>query len=285
LTKFTESDANEDTGVDFSSEKQEDTPVEGDGDGDEDNEGEKRKRKRKRVKAEKEEGESSFKKNDSTSGNTISGGSGKIIAETAIPAAAAALASSSTVYIEGIPYEATESDVREFFKGCGSLKSIRLPTWQDTGRLRGYGHLEFGEEDGANEAYKLDGTYLKGRYIKVDKPKVPKMALGMHNSTGEAATRPVGCKQVFVKNIPYDCDEEGIKEVFKVCGPIEDIRLARWGHTNQLKGFCYVSFKREDSCDIAVKKSGVLSMKGRPLLIDFETGAAKGGYKRSGGAK
>ena len=64
-----------------------------------------------------------------------------------------------------------------------------------------------------------------------------------------------------------------------MCGPVKDVRLARWGHTNALKGFCYVDFKREDSCDIAVKKSGVLNIKGRPLVIDFETGVAKQGYK------
>jgi len=85
----------------------------------------------------------------------------------------------------------------------------------------------------------------------------------------------------FVSAIPhrYDCTEEDISEALKVCGPVKDVRLARWGHTNALKGFCYVDFKREDSCDIAVKKSGVLNIKGRPLVIDFETGVAKQGYK------
>ena len=40
-----------------------------------------------------------------------------------------------------------------------------------------------------------------------------------------------------------------------------------------------MSFKREDSAEIAVKKSGKLQVKGRPVLVDYETGRAKMGFK------
>ena len=60
------------------------------------------------------------------------------------------------------------------------------------------------------------------------------------------------------------------------------VRLAVWGHTNQLKGFGYVEFKNEESAGIAVKKclspEGI-AVKGRPVLCDFETGQAKGSFK------
>lgn len=48
-------------------------------------------------------------------------------------------------------------------------------------------------------------------------------------------------------------------------------------------GFCYVSFKREDSAEIAVKKTGKLQVKARPVLVDYETGQAKMGFKKNGG--
>ena len=244
------------------------------------NEGEKRKRKRKRSKPD-EKAEIQAESGDAVSkpakGNTIRGGSGEIVAQSAVPPGATAY-TNATIYIEGIPYEATEADVRKFFQGCGTIKSLRLPTWQDTGRLRGYGHVEFDSDAAANKARELDGTYLLKRYIKIDTPKVPKVLINA--ATTAHSERPVGCKQVFVKNIPYDCSEEDIRESFKICGPIAEIRLARWGHTNQLKGFCYVSFKREDSAEIAVKKSGKLTIRSRPVLIDYETGAPKGGFKK-----
>jgi len=249
-------------------------------DGTADQDGEKRKRKRKRTKASADDGASGADVDmtgasaaGKASKSKIQGGSGEIVGQSSLPPAATAY-TSATVYIEGVPYEATEKEVRAFFANCGMIKSLRLPTWQDTGRLRGYGHVEFDSEEGAlkvprpacvscvscfscmdsipphpltpyppsvpfpfpfPQARELDGTYLLKRYIKVDLPKVPKMLLGERDGPAE---RPVGCKQIFVKNIPYDCTEEDISDTFKVCGPIEEIRLARWGHTNQLKGMC-----------------------------------------------
>jgi nucleolin len=93
-------------------------------------------------------------------------------------------------------------------------------------------------------------------------------------------TRPAGCRSVFVKNIPYDTTEADMTQAFMVCGPITNVRLAVWGNTKQLKGFGYVDFKREDSAEIAVKKSGQLAVKGRPVIIDFETGAPKKSFKK-----
>ena len=78
---------------------------------------------------------------------------------------------------------------------------------------------------------------------------------GVPSSSGSGGdvvkTRPVGCKTIFVKNLPYDVTEADIKASFQVCGPIQHIRLATWAHTGSLKGFGYIEFKREDSAEIA----------------------------------
>jgi RNA recognition motif-containing protein len=41
-----------------------------------------------------------------------------------------------TVYVEGLPYDTSEDLIRNFFKDCGKIISIRAPKYQDTGRLR-----------------------------------------------------------------------------------------------------------------------------------------------------
>lgn len=185
-----------------------------------------------------------------------------------------------TVYIEGLPFEASEMDVQTFFQPAGgSITSCRLPTWHDSGRLRGYGHVEFDTAEACKKALELDGSYMKKRFIKIERPRVPRI-LQQAAMDKSKIVRPAGCKSVFVKNIPYDTTEEDMREAFKVCGVIDNVRLALWGHTNQLKGFGYVDFKREDSAEIAVKKTGSITMKGRALLIDFETGQAKMSFKK-----
>lgn len=89
-------------------------------------------------------------------------------------------------------------------------------------------------------------------------PKVPRALSGgsagastVAGGSSSTGVRPVGCKTVFVKNLPYEVTEEQIQQTFMVCGPIAMVRLATWGHTGSQKGFCYVDFKREDSAEIA----------------------------------
>jgi nucleolin len=114
----------------------------------------------------------------------------------------------------------------------------------------------------------------------VDRPQTPRVLAVADRSDKGNITRPAGCRSVFVKNIPYDSTEADMTEAFTVCGPITNIRLAVWGNTKQLKGFGYIDFKREDSAEIAVKKSGKLTVKGRPVLVDFETGAPKASFRK-----
>ncbi len=105
-------------------------------------------------------------------------------------------------------------------------------------------------------SYTLGCDFLNtGRFLKIDLPKVPRSLQVSIPRT----IRPVGCKTVFVKNLPYDTTENQIRELFLVCGPIINIRLAAWSHTNTLKGFGYIEFRREDSADIAGKTSLLLT--------------------------
>jgi len=247
---------------------------------------EKRKRKRKRKTKSKEEeeevvgsGVAKKQAKDRTGQNTKKGTEAKGGREDAGPQDGI-YANNRTVYIEGVPFAKTDEDVRAFFASCGEIVSLRLPKWQDTGRLRGYGHVEFASTEGADKAKQLDGTYMGNRFIAVTDSETPR-AMRQSTTGGGTATKkqPPGCKTIFVKNLPYECTEGDVREALMVCGPIETIRLAVWSHTNKLKGFGYVDFKTEESAGIAVKKNGQLKVSGRPVVIDFEVGKAKASFK------
>lgn len=123
----------------------------------ENNEGpRKRKRKRKRNKATEETQTSTTVKS-----------------ETATPADA----TSNTVFIEGLPFTSTPSNVRYFFEqhGCSDILEMRLPTWQDSGRLRGFGHVVFGSLETKQRALdEVNGKELGGRYVTVQEAKAPR---------------------------------------------------------------------------------------------------------------
>lgn len=240
---------------------------------------EKRKRKRKRAKT------TNTTEVDGADGDAIPSGGDSLPKQNTlssdIPASAAAFVNDRTVYIEGLPFTAKDTDVREFFKSVkkGSIVSLRLPTWHDSGNLRGYGHVEFQNSAAAKEAMTLDGAYMGKRFIKVSTPMVPRILQKQQEQQQDPSkvVRPAGCRTIFVKNLPYDTNEEEIIEAFKVCGKIQSVRIPVWGHTNQQKGAAYIDFKREESAEIAVKKGMVI--RGRPLSLDFETGAPKMSFK------
>lgn len=186
-----------------------------------------------------------------------------------------------TIYVQGLPFTCTEDQLRDFFKDIGEIKSLRLPRWHDSGKLKGYGHVEFLDEESAQQALELSGQYIGDRYITVEKPMVPRSlsSLSSPSESGEKKERPPGCRTVYIRNLPYEINEEEIRQTFMVYGPISSIRLAIWNHTNNLKGFGYIEFKREDSAEIAVKKSGSIRLKNRIISVDYETTGPKRGYK------
>lgn len=188
-----------------------------------------------------------------------------------------------TVYLQGLPFKSNEAEVRKFFKDTGEIVSIRLPKWHDSGNLKGYGHVEFRKAEDAAKALEKSGEYIQDRYVTIDRPMTPRVlqqAEAVENKTQEQVEKPPGCKTVHIKNLPYELTEDELKTAFMVYGPIVNIRLPVWQHTNNLKGFGYVEYKREDSAEIAVKKSGTLLIKDRRCMVDYETGGAKTGFLR-----
>lgn len=124
----------------------------------------------------------------------------------------------------------------------------------------------------------MNGEYLKDRYLTIDRPQVPRSLANAE--ARELTEKPAGCRTIFIKNLPYETNEAEVTEAFKVYGPIKTVRLAVWGHTGKLKGIGYVDFKREDSAETAVKKSGTLAIQGRKAVVDYETGIPKGSFKK-----
>lgn len=198
-------------------------------------------------------------------------------------ASQSAFCNSNTVYVSGLPFECTDEEVRDFFKDCGTIKAVRLPKWHDSGKLRGYGHVEFTSSAAAVAAMELSGQYIHDRFINVDRPMIPRAMQGDNNQSTQPKERPPGCKTIFIKNLPYDVTEDELRQGFMVYGPIVQIRLASWSHTQNLKGFGFVDFRREDSAEIAVKKTGSITIRDRVTIVDYEVRNAKGSFKNHGG--
>ena len=81
------------------------------------------------------------------------------------------------LYVGGLPYSVTETQLEEVFAAHGTVESARVITDRMTGRSRGFGFVEMSSPEEAGEAIqKLNGTDLEGRSLTVNeaKPQEPR---------------------------------------------------------------------------------------------------------------
>ena len=106
-----------------------------------------------------------------------------------------------------------------------SIKEVKLPTFQDSGRCVGYAHVLFSKKSAYESALKKSGKYMLGRYLDI------KEAQGSHKadqsqSQEMADLMPSDCKTLFVKGLPYTFKEDDIGDRFRRFGEIKGIRIA-----------------------------------------------------------
>jgi nucleolin len=269
----------------------EDLDLDREGEGPGQTEKKKRKRKRKRSgKAKDEEHDDDELHGDDVSPSSQNKRPGKASHEASSSSnnSSEKDAVSRTVYVEGIPYEATEEQVRDFFRGL-NVTSLRLPRWQDTGRLRGYGHAELATPKDYELALAKSGQSIPGfsRYLQIQPAKAPKpigASLAEVNHSDPSKT-------LILKNLSYEATEEDIQLVMDRFGPIAEggIRIARHNSNRQSRGFAYVEFKQLES---AVKASaasssssggGGLIIRSRPCLVDYDHGTVQKSFRTETG--
>ncbi len=77
-----------------------------------------------------------------------------------------------SIYVGNLSFDAAQDDLHQVFTEYGSVKSVKLPTDRETGRVRGFAFVEMSseaEEAAAIEA--LDGAEWMGRTLKVNKAR------------------------------------------------------------------------------------------------------------------
>ncbi|OQR94555.1 hypothetical protein THRCLA_08155 [Thraustotheca clavata] len=187
----------------------------------------------------------------------------------------------ATVYVEGISYDADESALVSHFSSCGTVKEVRLPRYQDSGKPRGYAHIVFDTDKAAKKALSLDGQYMMKRYLSVRPAETPRTLEAVLSKPKN--TKPIkGCRTVFVKQLPYEITEDEIKHAFDSCGTIISVRLPLWNHTKNSKGFGYVEFENEASAVAATKKTG-MKIGTRMVIVELDTGAPKSSFRTTTG--
>ena len=164
--------------------------------------------------------------------------------------------------------------MRAFFAAHGAIKELRLPRYQDSGRLRGYGHVEYETAQSASSALKASGSSLGGRYVTVQPSKAN------DQTTWTPRPRPDGCRTIFVKICRMTSPATPCAAPSRF-GKIDDVRLAVHNHTQRQKGFGYVTFVRAPPAAVGQGRCGAGA--GRLRRLRRAGGQAQGVLPRGDG--
>merc|ERR1711862_1083226 len=92
----------------------------------------------------------------------------------------------------------------------------------------------------------------------------------------QAEDVPKWCKTLFVKNLPYDASEAEIADIFGTKG-VSGVRVVT--ERGRSKGFAFVDFRDHQSAKAAAELGAKgVSLKGRGLRVDFDTGQPRAGF-------
>lgn len=93
----------------------------------------------------------------------------------------------SKIYVGGLPYSATESELSDLFSQHGTVESVNVITDKFTGQSRGFGFVEMAAKEEAEAAIAaLNGTEMGGRTLTVNeaRPQTPRTGGGGRGGFG-----------------------------------------------------------------------------------------------------
>ena len=78
---------------------------------------------------------------------------------------------SKRTYVGNLSFQTTENDISNLFGQVGEVESANIITDRDTGRSKGFGFVEMGNEDADKAIAQFNGAELNGRSITVNEAR------------------------------------------------------------------------------------------------------------------
>ncbi|KAM4694116.1 RNA-binding protein 34 [Discoglossus pictus] len=175
-----------------------------------------------------------------------------------------------TVFVGNLPADYNKKMLMSLFKEFGSIESVRfrsvaraeaslsrkLATIHRKVHPKRHNinaYVVFKEVESASKALKRNGAEVgSGFHIRVD--------------LASKGTSHDNKRSAFVGNLPFEIEEETVRQHFNECGNIEAVRIVRDKRTGLGKGFCFVLFEGTDAVQLALKLNNT-ELLGRKIRV------------------
>lgn len=183
------------------------------------------------------------------------------------------------VIVSGLPFNATDNDIKNHFKNCKNVVNVKIMMGQD-GRPRGKAFVKFSSVDAMTKAIALNESQMNGWVIYVEQTRPREQQISKTNDRfGGSSQNANGVEStnIIVRNLSFNVDEERLRSCFSGCGNIKGVRIMK-NEENRSKGFGFVDFFNVESARNAVSKSGE-KFDGREMNIEYSLPRGPGGYQ------
>ncbi len=165
-----------------------------------------------------------------------------------------------TLYVTNFPPSADDAFMHTLFDKCGPIFGIRWPSLKFNAHRR-FCYVSFREPESAAKAVRLDGRMLEGKYklsVQYSNPNAKKMRDG---ATEEG-------RELHVKNLPPDADEQAIEKTFARHGTVQRVRLLRniAGHS---RGSAFVVMQTKEEAEQAIAELDKAKMGSHILTVEI----------------
>ncbi|XP_073975432.1 uncharacterized protein [Rhodnius prolixus] len=169
-----------------------------------------------------------------------------------------------TVFVGNLPKAVNKSKLKKWFTKYGTVESVRLrcapladPTvpkkltvikkafHEERNNIHGF--VRFSTLKEATNALSANGEpFDEKHHLRVD----------MASKSGQSK-RYDDKKALFVGNLPFNAEEDHLRDIFADCGDILSVRIVRDKNTAVGKGFGFINFAGRHSIRLALEKEGI----------------------------
>lgn len=137
----------------------------------------------------------------------------------------------TTLFAGSLSWNIDDDALYEAFKDFEGLANARVVTDKLSGRSRGFGYVDFNDSESATKAYEaMQGHELDGRALNLDYANARTTDANPQNRAADRAkkhgdTISPESDTLFVGNLPFDVDQDIVREFFNEVAPVASVRL------------------------------------------------------------
>ncbi|RCI08643.1 hypothetical protein L249_4793 [Ophiocordyceps polyrhachis-furcata BCC 54312] len=165
-----------------------------------------------------------------------------------------------TVYVANFPPVADDKYIRDLFKDCGEILSIRWPSLTVNTHRR-FCYVSFRDRTASAKAVSKEGTLLNGKFSLLAKYSDPSRKKTREGAVAEG-------REVIVNGLDKAATEDEIRRIFSKLGNVSRVTLPV-NLAGKNRGFAFVAMETKEEADKAIEEMNNTKLRNQILRVEL----------------